>query len=104
MRGLKRAGRILAGLLLLYAVCSAGIYVAMLQPPEHFGAIMAHVPMVAMMVLPFEPLWMSARAGKLHDGDPSPDFTLPRQDQSGSVTLSAETRDRPVVLIFGSYT
>ncbi len=42
-------------------------------------------------------------------GDPAPDFTLPRADGSGDLTLSslgasAGTGGRPVVLIFGSYT
>jgi hypothetical protein len=76
----------------------------MIQPPESFGAIMAKVPMVAMIVLPFEPLWMSARKGTLQEGDIAPDFSLPVLDGSRTVTLSAEMRERPVVLIFGSYT
>lgn len=96
--------RILAVLAGLYALCTAALYVAMIQPPETFGAIMSKVPMVAMMILPFEPLWMSARGGKLQPGAPAPDFTLPVLDKSHTITLSAETREHPVVLIFGSYT
>jgi hypothetical protein len=76
----------------------------MRQPPERFGAIMAKVPMPAMMVLPFKPLWMSARSGQLDVGDAAPDFALPTTDRSRTVTLSEEWRARPVVLIFGSYT
>lgn len=76
----------------------------MRQPPERFGAIMAKVPNIAMIALPFEPLWMSARRGSLHVGDAAPDFSLPKLDKSGSVRLSAEWHQRPVVLIFGSYT
>jgi peroxiredoxin len=60
--------------------------------------------MAAMMVLPFRPLWMSARAGRLEVGDPAPDFALPTTDHSRTVKLSEEWRKRPVVLIFGSYT
>jgi hypothetical protein len=96
--------RILAAVVGLYALCTAALYVAMIQPPETFGAIMAKVPMVAMMILPFEPLWMSARGGKLQTGASAPDFTLPVLDGSHTVTVSAETREHPVVLIFGSYT
>jgi hypothetical protein len=104
VRGLKIAGYTAGGLILLYGFLTAGIYVAMRQPPERFGAIMSHVPMPAMMVLPFRPLWMSARAGKLQPGDAAPDFVLPAADHSRMVKLSEELRERPVVLIFGSYT
>ena len=34
----------------------------------------------------------------------APDFSLPLLDHSGSVKLSSFRRDRPVVLVFGSYT
>jgi len=104
MRWLKRFGLALGGVALLYGAATAGLYIAMRQPPERFGAIMSRVPMVAMMVLPFEPLWMSARKGHLSVGDPAPDFTLPTPDRSRMVKLSDEWRERPVVLIFGSYT
>jgi len=103
-RKLKTAGRVLSVLVLLYAVATAGLYVSMKQPPETFGAVMAKMPTAAMLVLPFEPLWMSARKGTLQPGDMAPDFLLPTLDGSGVVALSAEVRQRPVVLIFGSYT
>ena len=96
--------RVLAGLALGYVLATAGLYYAMNRPPEKFGAIMAHVPMISMMVLPFEPLWMRARAGTLHLGDQAADFSLPTLDGSRVVRLSDEYRERPVVLIFGSYT
>ena len=92
---------------MLWSAASAGLYVAMRQPPETFGAVMARVPPVAMMVLPFKPLWISARAGSLQIGDRAPDFTLPELpalNEGRLVTLSAEYAQRPVVLIFGSYT
>ena len=76
----------------------------MRQTPESFGAIMSHVPSMAMIVLPFKPLWMSARTGTLQPGDPAPDFTLPMLIGGRSVTLSSEYSRKPVVLIFGSYT
>jgi len=88
----------------LYGVTCAGIYAAMRQPPERFGAIMSHVPDGAFLVLPFRQLWMSARAGSLKVGDPAPDFDLPTVDHSRAVRLSSEYRSKPVVLIFGSYT
>ncbi|HLK65462.1 MAG TPA: hypothetical protein VKU19_18620 [Bryobacteraceae bacterium] len=96
---------VLAGLAGLWCLLCAGLYAAMKQPPERFGALMSHVPNgIAFMVLPFETLWMPARAGSLNVGDPAPDFELPTLDHSGVVKLSAEYRSRPVALIFGSYT
>jgi len=88
----------------VYAAAAVGLYAAMRQPPETFGAIMKRVPSVAMMVLPFKPLWMSARAGHLHIGDSAPDFSLRRLQGEGAVTLSNEYKAKPVVLVFGSYT
>ena len=68
------------------------------------SAIMARVPMPAMMILSFKPLWYSARGGHLAVGDPAPDFKLPTTDHSRTVTLSQKWPLRPVVLVFGSYT
>ena len=65
MRRLIIVGKTLAGVGLLYLLLVAGFYIAMRQPPERFGAIMSKFPMPAMMILPFKPLWMSARAGRL---------------------------------------
>ena len=90
--------------ILIWCAATAGLYAAMRQPPEKFGAIMAHVPGIAMGVLPFKPLWFSARAGSLQVGDPAPDFELPRLYGDGKVKLSEEHREKPVVLVFGSYT
>ncbi len=107
----RRVLKVLAGGVgvgaLIWSVASAGLYLAMRQPPETFGAVMARVPPIAMMVMPFKPLWMSARAGSLQIGDRAPDFTLPELpvlNEGRLVTLSAEYAQRPVVLIFGSYT
>jgi hypothetical protein len=100
--------RVLIGLavacVLVWTVAAAGLYAAMRQPPETFGGIMKHVPGMAMMVLPFKPLWMSARAGQLQIGDRAPDFTLRALHGGPAVTLSNEYKTRPVVLVFGSYT
>ena len=100
----KLIGLALVGLVLLYGILCLGLYAAMRQPPERFGAIMKHVPeTVAFLVLPFRPFWMAARAGTLNIGDAAPDFSLPSTDHSRMVSLSSE-RGKPVVLIFGSYT
>lgn len=91
-------------LILLWGLATAGLYAAMRQTPETFGAIMSRVPGPAMMVLPFKPLWNSARSGHLRIGDAAPDFTLPMAHGDRLVTLSDEYRRKPVVLVFGSYT
>jgi hypothetical protein len=108
LRKRTRIGPLVAGFItfgaLAWVVATAGLYAAMRQPPERFGAIMAHVPTIAMIVLPFKPLWMSARGGHLQTGDAAPDFTLPVLHGDRAVTLSEEYRKRPVVLVFGSYT
>lgn len=101
---LRTLAACLAAVVLLWALASAALYAAMRQPPDRFGAIMSHVPMVSMAVLPFRPLWMSARAGHLAVGDAAPDFELPLLKGDRTVRLSEEIRRQPVVLIFGSYT
>ena len=87
----------------LYVAFLAGVAAVMRQPPQTFGRIMRHFPPPLMMIVPFEPMWNSARAGNLRVGDQAPDFTLPRSDKSGDVRLSS-LRGKPVVLVFGSYT
>ena len=104
MRLKRILGFTLVGLAVVYIAATAGLYAAMRQTPERFGAIMSNVPMISMMILPFRPLWMSARAGNLNVGDAAPDFTLPVVDRSRTVKMSEQWRERPVVLIFGSYT
>lgn len=104
MRLMKVLGIASIGVVSVYVMSASALYLAMRQPPERFGVIMSKVPMAAMMVLPFRPLWMSARAGQLAAGDPAPDFALPTPDRSRTVRASDEWRQRPLVLIFGSYT
>ena len=91
---------------IVWLCACAAIYHVMQQPPESFARVMAHVPgPVAFLALPFETLWTHARAGSLAPGDLAPDFTLNKLDKSGFVQLSSLTaKQRPVVLIFGSYT
>jgi hypothetical protein len=100
----KIIGGVLGAMASVYGLAVAGLYASMRQPPETFGLIMSKVPMPAMMILPFQSLWMSARGGNLRVGDSAPDFLLPALDGSGVVQLSIEFQERPVVLVFGSYT
>ena len=96
--------RTLLALAVVWACLVAALAIAMRQTPDTFGAIMSKMPGVAFLVLPFETLWMNARAGHLHPGDPAPDFTLKTPDGSARVQLSSFKGSKPVVLIFGSYT
>jgi len=85
------------------ALCAAG-YWAMRQTPDAFGRIVARVPMPLMIALPFETLWTRARAGTVNVGDLAPDFRLPTLERKSTVQLASFRDDRPVVLVFGSYT
>jgi hypothetical protein len=100
---LRAARSIAIVVAVVYVVFLSGMFIVMSQPPQRFGQIMRYVPMPAMMIVPFEPMWNAARGGELRVGDEAPDFTLPRSDKSGDVKLSS-LRGKPVVLVFGSYT
>jgi len=96
--------KILSAFVAIYAVLTVGLFVAMKQTPTEFGTVMSKLPMISMMLLPFEPLWNIARGGTLKPGDAAPDFRLQTYDHSSWVQLSSFHGSRPVVLIFGSYT
>jgi len=104
MRHMRKILPVFFILLAIHLSLSAGFYWAMSQPPDVFGRVMAKTPLPVMMVLPFETLWNSARAGRLEPGDPAPDFRLPTLDHKATVQLSSFRGSRPVVLVFGSYT
>ncbi len=92
-------------LFVIWGVATAELYRVMKQPPEAFARVMSKVPAAPVfLMLPFETLWMRARAGMLRPGDTAPDFTLAKFDHTGSVELSNLTAQKPVVLVFGSYT
>ena len=81
------------------------VLLAMLAPPERFGQFMKRMPgPLVWGALPAPRMWGWARAGRLVEGDPAPDFTLRRPANSERVTLSSYRGQRPVVLVFGSYT
>ena len=104
-----RIRKVLVGLLVTVAVAYVALggflWHAMNQSPEHFGWVMARMPLpVVFLLYPFETLWMRARAGSLGVGDAAPDFSLQTVDRTSTVQLSALTSRQPVVLVFGSYT
>lgn len=99
-----RFAKTAASLAVLYSLMLAAFYYAMKQPPETFSRVMMHVGPAPFLLFPFETMWKHARGGTLQAGNPAPDFRLPLLDGSGSVQLSSFRGNRPVVLIFGSYT
>lgn len=89
----------------IYAAMSGFVAYAVTRPPEQFGRIMKHVPPALFFgLLPGKPMFIWAREGRLAQGDRAPDFTLPTHDRASTVTLSSFRGQRPVVLVFGSYT
>ena len=88
---------------ILYAGLLGGLLVVMRQPTV-FGKAMSKFPEPLFAVVPFKRLWFVARAGRLKVGDPAPDFALPTGDRKSQVDLAAFRGQKPVVLIFGSYT
>jgi hypothetical protein len=101
---MRRVGVVVVGLAAIYVLLVAGLAVAMRQPPAVFGQVMSKMPWPAFVVLPFESLWMWARAGGLKTGDTAPVFSLSTLDRKSRVTLAEHRGARPVVLVFGSYT
>ncbi len=102
---MRRFWKILAALAALYALACGLLLAAMSQPPERFAGIAARIPGPALfLLLPFESLWFTARAGHLRPGDAAPNFALQTLDRQSTVRLSSFRGSRPVVLVFGSYT
>lgn len=101
---MRRAAWSLLGVLVVYAVALAALFVVMCQPPQRFGQVMAYVPMPTMAIVPFEPMWNVARGGPTRVGEMAPDFELPTSDRTSQVRLASFRGKQPVVLIFGSYT
>ncbi len=100
---MRKLRKLAAAFAVVYLALSAGL-LAIMHRPILFGEVMRHVPDPVMMVLPFKQLWFVARAGRLKLGDPAPSFNLPATDKHSSVSLASFRGQKPVVLIFGSYT
>jgi hypothetical protein len=102
--GWKLLARVALALAALYAVLTAVLFAVMLQSPDRFAATMKDVPRPAFAALPFKPLWQVARGGRVSVGDMAPDFSLESPDHKSSFRLSSLRGEKPVVLVFGSYT
>jgi hypothetical protein len=95
---------IAGGTAILWLAFVAYVDWAMHQTPEVFGRVMANMPMPAYFLFPFETMWMQARAGQVKPGDVAPDFTVKTLESRTSLQLASLWHDKPVVLVFGSYT
>ena len=95
---------VVGGTAILWLAFVAYLDWAMHQTPEVFGHVMAKMPMPAYFLFPFETIWMHARAGHLGPGDTAPDFTVKTLETRTPVQLASLWNEKPVVLIFGSYT
>ena len=94
-----------AAMAVIYVTLCGAVTLAMRQSPERFGRIITYVPEPLVWgVLPGRQLWLWARGGALTVGSAAPDFTLETYDHASRVTLSSFQGQRPVVLVFGSYT
>ena len=104
-RGRKILLSVEISLLVVYLCFACLVVWAMHQPPEQFGQVMKRMPApVVFLAFPFETVWLRARAGTLHVGDPAPDFSLNKIDKTARIQLSELNKQQPVVLVFGSYT
>jgi hypothetical protein len=103
-RWLKITAFTLSMIFVLWLAFVDYIWRSMHRTPEEFGRVMMHMPWQVFLILPFETMWMRARAGNVNVGDAAPDFSLAKLDRTGSLRLSDLNRTEPVVMIFGSYT
>lgn len=101
---MRRALKIGVILLVTYSFLLVGFYVAMCQKPDVFSRVISNCPNIVFLIFPFKPMWLSARKGTLKPGDAAPDFSLETYDGKSKVQLSALRGEKPVVLVFGSYT
>ena len=88
----------------LYVAITAVFFVVMSQTPEKIARTMMHVPWAACRVFPLRMVWMRARSGSVEQGEMAPDFSLESPDHKSHFQLSSLRGQKPVVLVFGSYT
>jgi AhpC/TSA family len=100
----RKIAKAFAVVVVLYAVLTVALFTLMLQGPDRFAGVMRYVPWPAFVVLPFKPLWKVARGGTHSVGEVAPDFSLESVDHKSTVQLSSYRGQKPVVLVFGSYT
>ena len=105
---MKRAAKIVGVAAGVYLLLTVALYFC-IRTPEWIEKLMSAVPFPVLMPFPIMPLWNLARGGDLKVGDAAPDFSLElrgenQEQEPQPVTLSSFRGEKPVVLIFGSYT
>ena len=100
---MRRLLTFIVSIVVVYVAFLGGLLFVMRQPIL-FGSVMRHVPEPLMMLVPFKRLWFVARAGRLHVGDVAPDFNLPTADNRSRIKIASFRAQKPVELVFGSYT
>jgi hypothetical protein len=100
----RRLAWIAGGLAVVWLGFMGFVDWAMHQPPETFGHVMAHMPMPAYFLFPFETMWTEARHGTINPGDQAPDLPVQTLEARTPVQLASLWTEKPVVLVFGSYT
>jgi hypothetical protein len=101
--------KILIAFVAAYLLLAAVVWTVVSLPPARFAGIMAKLPTsenpgLLFMIVPIGPLMMLARAGHLKPDDMAPDFRLPVLHSQETVQLASFRGQKPVALIFGSYT
>ncbi|HKW96214.1 MAG TPA: hypothetical protein VJN43_00705 [Bryobacteraceae bacterium] len=101
--------RIAIGLVTVYLCFAALAWKIVSLPPAQFVKVMSKLPTsekpgLLFMVVPIGPLMTLARAGHLKTGDLAPDFHLHKLHSAETVQLASFRGQKPVALIFGSYT
>ncbi len=105
---MKRAAKIIGVAAGVYLLLTVALYFC-IRTPERIEKLMSVVPFPVLMPFPIMPMWNLARGGDLKVGEVAPDFSLQPRDKNQEqepqqVTLSSFQGEKPVVLIFGSYT
>jgi len=77
---------------------------AMHQPPEVFGRVMMRMPMPAYSSFHSKRCGRRHAMDRLNPGDSAPDFAVKTLQTETPVQLASLWAEKPVVLVFGSYT
>ena len=101
---MKTALKLAAAAVALYLLISAAFFAIMSQSPERVAKTMMYVPWAAFRVFPLRTIWMTTRSGTIQQGEMAPDFSLQSPDHKSHFQLSSLRNQKPVVLVFGSYT
>jgi len=96
--------KVVAAGIALYVLISGAFFLVMSQQPEAIAKTMMHVPWAAFRVFPLRRIWMKTRSGSIQPGQLALDFSLESPDHRSHFQLSSLRGQKPVVLVFGSYT